>query len=68
LERETRDALENQRQLRQQLEREREELHRKGNYENVTVQEQQPSRGRGRGRGISNLPAWLVEKQRREGV
>ena len=23
-------------------------------------------RGRGRGRGLSNLPAWLVEKQRRE--
>jgi hypothetical protein len=68
LERETRNALEKQRQLRQQLEREREELHRKGNYENFVQEQQQPGRGRGRGRGVSNLPAWLVEKQRREGV
>jgi len=80
LERETREALESQRMLRQQLEQEREELQRKGDYHKLLQEEQQQQQqqqarvllqqagrgGRGRGRGLSNLPAWLVEKQRKE--
>ena len=68
LERETREALEKQQALRRKLEQEREELQRKGEYDKIIQQQQQEqvAMGRGRGRGVSNLPAWLVEKQRKE--
>ena len=52
LERNTREALERQKAMRKQLEDERMALGR-----------QPPA---GRGRGVSNLPAWLVEQQRRD--
>jgi hypothetical protein len=76
LEREAREAFERQQALRLQLEKEREESQKRGDYQ-ATIQKQQEQRqqhilamgrgrGRGRGRGVSNLPAWLVEKQRKE--
>lgn len=83
LEQETRDAMERQRVLREQLDRERQEL-----LQNSTARSGGSGRssstataaaavlatamggmgrGRGRGRGgVSNLPAWLIEKQRKE--
>jgi hypothetical protein len=64
LEREARETLEEQQRLRQQLEREREELHKAGNVDRLV--EHHTKRSMGRGRGLSNLPAWLVEKQRKE--
>jgi hypothetical protein len=70
LEREAREAFERQQALRLQLEKEREELRKKGDYQAIIQKQQVPAmdrgRGRGRGRGVSNLPAWLVEKQRKE--
>jgi hypothetical protein len=64
LEREARETLEQQQRLRQQLEREREELQKSGNVDRLV--EHHTKRSMGRGRGLSNLPAWLVEKQRKE--
>jgi hypothetical protein len=64
LEREARETLEDQQRLRQQLEREREELQKSGNVDRLV--EHHTKRSMGRGRGLSNLPAWLVEKQRKE--
>jgi hypothetical protein len=73
MEREAREALAKQQQIRQQLEKERLELQRKGDYSALAKHSQlnqthvaAMGRGRGRGRGVSNLPAWLVEKQRQE--
>lgn len=78
LEREAREAFERQQALRLRLEKEREESQKRGDYqaiiqkqqEQLQRQQQLPAmgrgRGRGRGRGVSNLPAWLVEKQRKE--
>ncbi|KAG7358169.1 hypothetical protein IV203_014756 [Nitzschia inconspicua] len=86
LEQETKDALENQRLLREQLDRERNELQQQQQQQQQQHVENRPvlvgqnesgllagladpgmGRGRGRGRGgVSNLPAWLVEKQRKE--
>ncbi len=64
LEREARETLEQHQRLRQQLEREREELQKSGNVDRLV--EHHTKRSMGRGRGLSNLPAWLVEKQRKE--
>lgn len=74
LEKETREALENQKRLRQRLEKEREELQLTGDYtkileassNEVVAVASSGGMGRGRGRGVSNLPAWLVEKQQKE--
>lgn len=82
LEQETKEALENQRLLREQLDHERRgglqsegvvgESSQKVFLGDNTVVDLGLSsniagRGRGRGRGgVSNLPAWLVEKQRKE--
>ena len=54
-------------ELLQQLARERQQLEEAGDYDKV-VEHQLQQRGRmtGLGRGLSNLPAWLVEKQRKE--
>ena len=91
LERETQEALLRQKSIRKQLEEERLELQRTGNYSTLLEREKQQQnqpqqsmnntggggvgisttqtvRGRGRGRGVSNLPAWLIKKQRREGI
>ncbi len=62
LEQETRQALEHQKILREQLEHERQELQKQGNLVQLAG-----GLGRGRGRGVSNLPAWLVAKQQEEG-
>lgn len=64
LERQAHETLEEQQRLRQQLEREREELQKSGNVDRLV--EYHTKRSMGRGRGLSNLPAWLVEKQRKE--
>jgi hypothetical protein len=64
LEREACETLEEQQRLRQQLEREREELQKSGDVDRLV--EYHTKRSMGRGRGLSNLPAWLVEKQRKE--
>ncbi|KAL3894946.1 MAG: hypothetical protein SGARI_007596, partial [Bacillariaceae sp.] len=70
LEQETREAMERQRVLREQLQRERQELLRTGSGGKDTTAVAAAmggmGRGRGRGRGLSNLPAWLIEKQRKE--
>jgi hypothetical protein len=71
LEQEAREALERQRVLRAQLERERQELLQKGaagghDASAAAAAMGGMGRGRGRGRGVSNLPAWLIEKQRKE--
>jgi hypothetical protein len=76
LEREAREAFERQQALRLQLEKEREVLQKRGDFQAIIQKQQQQQqqqqqvsamgRGRGRGRGVSNLPAWLVEKQRKE--
>jgi hypothetical protein len=101
IEQETREALENQRLLRERLERERQELlkqqqqqqHRnhdqasgdsgasvvvvgrggadapavvESSYDSIRMEMMGRGRGGGRGRGVSNLPAWLIEQQRRE--
>ena len=82
LERETRESLERQKSIRKKINEERLELQKSGNYSTLIERERErnegvrPSssssssghgHGRGRGRGgVSNLPAWLVEKQRRE--
>ena len=66
LEEETKQALEQQRILREQLERERQELQKQGNLTQLVG-----GLGRGRGRGVSNLPAWLVaqqEQQKEDGI
>ncbi|KAL7576286.1 hypothetical protein ACA910_018110 [Epithemia clementina (nom. ined.)] len=61
LEKERQQALQQQELLREHLRKEREELARAGDLEKLA----QRSMGRGRGRGISNLPAWMVEKEKR---
>ena len=70
MEREAREALEQQRLLRQRLEMERDELQKKGDFAQILQQQDWGGmgrgRGRGRGRGVSNIPAWLMEKQRQE--
>jgi hypothetical protein len=81
LERETKEALEKQRILRMQLEKERETLQQKGDYSkflgggpyppskttvSTTTNPPGIGMGRGRGRGVSNLPAWLIEQKRKE--
>jgi hypothetical protein len=79
LEQETKQAMERQRLLREELNREREHQQRLGGAAASSTDRGggtlmgNPaatisgigSRGRGRG-GVSNLPAWLVEKQRQE--
>jgi hypothetical protein len=75
LEMEHRESVKQQERLRQQLEKERQDLANSGNMARLAqheqdVEQQQRERQRvmsgGRGRGLSNLPAWLVEKQRQE--
>jgi hypothetical protein len=66
LEREAQETLQRQETLRQQLEQERESLAKSGNLGDIAQHYAQTSMGRGRGRGVSNLPAWLVQKQRVE--
>lgn len=62
LEREAKETLARQERLRQQLEQERASLEKSGNLDKLVEHRQQTTMGRGR--GISNLPAWLVEKQK----
>ncbi len=62
LERDTREALEQQKSMRKQLEEDRKAL-----LQQATMGSNAPL-AMGRGRGVSNLPAWLVEKQRTSGV
>jgi hypothetical protein len=62
LERERLDQLQVQQDLRQRLEIERRELEREGNVDKLMENERQ----RGMGRGVSNLPAWMVAKQKHE--
>jgi hypothetical protein len=64
LERQAQQAREEQQRIRQHLEWEREELQKTGNVDKLV--EHHVKRSMGRGRGLSNLPAWLVEKQKKE--
>ena len=64
LEQERQQALEDQERLREQLKKEREELARSGNLQELQQREQR--RPMGRGRGVSNIPAWLIEKQKHD--
>lgn len=67
LEQEQREKLELQTRLREQLEAERRSLAEKGDLKRMAEHQMAGmGRGRGRGRGLSNLPAWLVEKQKKE--
>jgi len=60
-------SMREQEELRQQLARERQQLEQAGDHDKLVKHrlQQQPSM-MGRGRGVSNLPAWLVEKQKKE--
>jgi splicing factor 45 len=64
LEREAKETLQRQEHLRQQLEQERADLEKSGDLEKLVQHREQ--RSMGRGRGVSNLPAWLVEKQKKQ--
>ena len=64
LEREAKETLQRQERLRLQLEQERANLEKSGNLDRLVQHREQTSMGRGR--GVSNLPAWLVEKQKQE--
>jgi hypothetical protein len=69
--------LDQQENLRKQIEEKRKKLLESGNYQGLVEEETMTSRrregdggggvgigmGRGRGRGVTNLPAWLVKKQ-----
>lgn len=66
LEKEAREALERQQRLRDELERERQDLEKKGDINQIVQHRVQTSMGRGRGRGVLNLPAWVVNKQKEE--
>lgn len=68
LEREARETMERQQQLRQQLEEERQRIHQSGASANEIIEHRTKTAlmGGGRGRGISNLPAWLIKKQKEE--
>ena len=65
-----RQALEDQRLLSEKLQQERQSLlvedDKQSDYASILMAHQSRGAGRGRGRGLSNLPAWLVEKQRKE--
>ena len=58
-----REAMEVQRIMQEQVERERAAIERGGNLDQIVASR---NSGRGRGRGISNLPAWLVKKQEQQ--
>ncbi len=60
MERDALEALEHQKVLRKQLEEDRQALL----LHNDATGDAAPLRSMGRGRGVSNLPAWLVEKQK----
>lgn len=70
--------LEQQENLRKQIEAKRKKLLESGNFQGLVEEETMASRrndevgegvgmgigrGRGRGRGVTNLPAWLIKKQ-----
>lgn len=67
LERSARETLERQKLLREQLEQERQAVEATGDVKQIVQHRVERSMaggaGRGRGRGVSNLPAWLVQKQ-----
>lgn len=67
LEREAKETMETQMRIQQTLERERQELEKKGDIDKLVEHRQKHALpvGRGRGRGVSNLPAWYVEKQKK---
>lgn len=67
--REQQESMREKEELLQQLARERQQLEEAGEYDKL-VEHQLQQRGNmtGRGRGLSNLPAWLVEKQRKEAL
>lgn len=68
IEREARATMEQQIEICAQLERERQEIEGKVNKIGQIVEHRQRNAmpPRGRGRGVSNLPAWVVEKQKKE--
>jgi hypothetical protein len=67
LEREARETLERQQRLRQQLEEERQRVQESGRASEIIEHHAKMSLiSRGRGRGVSNLPAWLLQKQKDE--
>ncbi len=67
LERDTREALEQQKAMRQQLEEDRKALLHKKKASESDAAFSSRAAPMGRGRGVSNLPAWLVEKQQTGG-
>lgn len=72
LEREAKEAMEAQARMRKQLELERQKLEEAGDVNKLAEHQENRARiissegGRGRGRGVSNLPKWLVDKQKKE--
>ena len=60
--------MEQHEKLRRRVEEERRRLEESGDVDKLVdmVKEQQQQRlgGRGRGRGVSNLPAWMVERDK----
>lgn len=73
MEKGARETLDRQKKIREQLEKERQEIAVTGTVEEIANHRAKHQMGgggvgmgRGRGRGISNLPAWLVQKQQKQ--
>lgn len=64
LEREARETMERQQWMWQQLEQERQKIQKSGIVKDII--EHRTKTSMGRGRGVSNLPAWLLKKQKEE--
>ena len=64
LDQERRIAIEAQERLRKKLDQERKQLELQGDLDSVVRHREESSKMMGRGRGVSNLPAWLLKKQR----
>jgi hypothetical protein len=62
LEPERQRTLKQQDRLREQLKKEREELARSGDVQQLVDHHSHRAMGSGRGRGVSNLPAWLLNR------
>jgi len=66
IENEARETMQAQMRMQQQLELEQQDFHKSGDVDKLMeLEKSNAMTGRGRGRGVSNLPAWLAERQRK---
>ena len=65
MENESRETMQAQIRMQQQLALEQQGFHESGDVDEIMEHKRiNVTTGRGRGRGVSNLPAWLAERQR----